>query len=214
MNALLEMLADQLGGTATQRISGQLGTDPQTTARAVAVALPVLIGALGRNASEPQGAQALMGAIDHDHDGSILDQPVGHPQADKGAAILQHVLGGRQQAVAEGVSKASGMDLQKVMPLLIILAPLVLGVLGRLRQQGVLAPKGGAGELASVLGRGDPELDRQIPPHPGRGAGLTGILDADNDGEIADDIARLGSSILAGRGGLGGLLGGLMGGRG
>lgn len=214
MNPLLGVLATQLGGSTTQQISQQLGTDPQTTAKAVAVALPVLMGALGRNASYPAGAQALLGAIDKDHDGSILDRAAGHPQMDKGSAILQHMLGGRQQAVAEGVSKASGLDMQQVLPLLIMLAPLVMGVLGRLRQQGDLAAKGGAGELASVLDHGDPELDRQIPPHPGRAGGLTGILDADSDGEIADDIARLGSSVLAGRGGLGGLLGGLMGGRG
>lgn len=207
MNPLLQMLADQLGSTATTRISERVGSDPQTTARAVAVALPVLVGALGRNASDPGQAKALMGAIDQDHDGSILDQPGAHPQADQGAAILRHVLGDRQQAVADGVSRASGLDSQQALPLLTALAPLMMGVLGRLRRDGVLAPKGGAGELASVLGRGDAELDHHVPPRPGKAAGLTGILDADEDGQIADDIARLGAAVLGGRGNLGSLLG-------
>lgn len=214
MNPLLGLLASRLGGNAVQQISRRLGTDPETTARAVAVALPVLMGALTRNTRQPQGAQALMGAIDRHHDGSILDQPDGldtHPQAAKGADILQHLLGGRQQAVAQGVSKASGMDLQKAMPLLLMLAPLVMGALGQARRDGTLAPDGGAGELASVLDQRSPELDPQVPPRPGKAAGLAGILDANDDGQIVDDIARLGSSVLGN--GPGGLLGGLLGGR-
>lgn len=214
MNPLIGMLASRLGGNAVQQISNRLGTDPQTTARAVAVALPVLVGALSRNTRQPQGAQALMGAIDRHHDGSIFDQPDGldtHPQAGKGASILQHLLGNRQQAVAEGVSKASGMDMQKAMPLLLMLAPLVMGALGRARKEGALAPDGGAGELASVLDQRSPELDPHVPPRPGKAAGLAGILDANDDGQIVDDIARLGSSVLGG--GPGGLLEGLLGGR-
>ncbi|CAN5755406.1 DUF937 domain-containing protein [soil metagenome] len=215
MNPLIGMLADRLGGNVVQQISARLRTDPRTTARAVAVALPVLVGALSRNTRQPQGAQALMGAIDQHHDGSILDQPDGldvHPQAGKGASILRHLLGDRQQAVAEGVSNASGLDMQKAMPLLLMLAPLVMGALGQARKEGVLASKGGAGELASVLDQRSPELDPLVPPRPGKGAGLAGILDANDDGQIADDIARLGSSVLGG-GGLSGLFGALLGGR-
>lgn len=37
-------------------------------------------------------------------------------------------------------------------------------------------------------------MERQVP---GTG-GLAGMLDSNNDGEIADDIARMGSSVLGG----------------
>ena len=48
--ALLDMLQQRLGGTAVQQISQQLGTDHGTTETAIQAALPMLVGALARNA--------------------------------------------------------------------------------------------------------------------------------------------------------------------
>ena len=48
--SLLDMLQQRLGGDAVSQISQQLGTDPGTTQTAIAAALPMLVGALARNA--------------------------------------------------------------------------------------------------------------------------------------------------------------------
>ncbi|KAB8318362.1 DUF937 domain-containing protein, partial [Tolypothrix campylonemoides VB511288] len=67
---LTDDLMRQLQGAPLQQIAGRLGLDPQQAERAVAGALPALMGALGRNAGQPQGADALFGALQRDHAGS------------------------------------------------------------------------------------------------------------------------------------------------
>ena len=77
MAALLSTdLASQLQGAPTQQIAQQLGIDPAQASSAITAALPLLLGALGRNASQQQGAQSLYNALQNDHSGpdnSVLD---------------------------------------------------------------------------------------------------------------------------------------------
>lgn len=56
-------------GQGLQQVSQQLGLDSSQTAQAVGSALPLLLGAMGQNASEPQGAQSLLNALQRDHSG-------------------------------------------------------------------------------------------------------------------------------------------------
>ena len=71
MASLLDGLMQQLGGDTRRQLSQQLGADESTTTPAVGAALPVLVGALAKNASSTDGAAALAGALDKDHDGSV-----------------------------------------------------------------------------------------------------------------------------------------------
>ena len=57
MPNLTDELYSQLQGAPLQRISQQLGVEPQQADQAVSAALPMLLGALGRNASQSDGAQ-------------------------------------------------------------------------------------------------------------------------------------------------------------
>jgi len=205
--AILDMLEQQLRGDTLMQISRQLGTDEGTTANAVAVALPLLLGGLSKNASTQQGAASLDAALTRDHDGSLLDSPqraLADPMALNAGGILGHIFGRRQAPVEQGVAKATGLDSQRVGKLLMILAPLVMAALARVR-----STQGAAGASAgSVLQREQSNIERQVP---GLG-GLASILDRDGDGEIADDIANLAAGRLGGLGGAGGGLGNILGG--
>src|SRR5690606_21082535 len=64
---LARELFAQLQGAPMQQIARQLGTDQDQAGNAVATALPLLLGALGRNSAQPQGAEALFGALQRDH---------------------------------------------------------------------------------------------------------------------------------------------------
>ena len=71
MNAsLIDDLLGQLQGAPSEHIAQQLGTDPQTAQDAIAAALPMIVGAMGRNAQQPGGADALFGALQRDHSGA------------------------------------------------------------------------------------------------------------------------------------------------
>lgn len=73
MASLLDGLMQQLGSDTIAKLGQQLGADSATTQQAVGAALPAILGALAKNAQSPDGAAALAGALEKDHDGSVLD---------------------------------------------------------------------------------------------------------------------------------------------
>lgn len=187
--SMLDMLQERLGGDAVRQISQRLGTDPGTTQSAIAAALPMLVGGLARNAQDPAQAGSLANALQRDHDGSILDNVAGYlggsqPGAD-GAGILGHIFGGRTGVVEQGVSQASGLEPGKTSMLLSMLAPLVMGALGRSARERGVDPGG----LASMLG-GERERAAQQAPGGLRGM-LSSFLDKDHDGSVVDDIGGM-----------------------
>ena len=207
MSSILDLLGSQLGSAEMKQLAAQIDAPHQQTASAVQAALPMLLGALQRNASTPGGADSLLSALDRNHDGSVLDDVAGFfGQAATGSDLqsLDHIFGGRKAPVADAVSRASGLGAGQVTQLLAQLAPLVLGALGRMRKtQGV-----DAGGLGDLLGGAMSQLHAS---NTGLGGLLGGLLDADGDGSIADHLLQKGLGGGSG-GGLGGLLGGLLGG--
>ncbi len=153
----------------------------------------VLGGLLGRK-SRGGALGGLLGGDSGGGFGGLLGQAAGavlggsSSKASNGAGILKHVLGGRQGAVENAVGKASGMDAAQVGKLLMLLAPMVMGALGKVKKERNLD----AGALAGLLGQEKEELTSQAP---GVG-GLMGLLDSDGDGSITDDLASIGSSLL------------------
>ena len=90
MAPLTDDLFSQLQGAPMQRISQQLGVEPEQASDAVGAALPLLLGTLGRNASKPEGAHSLFGALNRDHGGTDL------------GSVLGAVLGGGQSGTSAG----------------------------------------------------------------------------------------------------------------
>ena len=194
MSSLLEMLTQQLGGGATQQISRQIGADEQGTSKAMAAALPLLLGALTRNASQGAGAESLHRALANDHDGSILDDIggfLGQAQAGPGDGILKHALGGKRQVVERQLGASSGLDAASLAKLLPILAPIVMGALGKAQRSNNLDAQG----LAGLLGG---ETETMQSQHPNTMGFLGQILDADGDGDVdVSDIAGQGLGFLS-----------------
>ena len=195
MADLMQMLSSQVLGSGTvDALSDRLGEDRDSTARALSGAVPVLLGGLARNASTSGEAASLASALDRDHDGSVLDDVAGFlrgADASQGEGILRHVLGDRRPAVEQSISRSSGMDIAKVGQLLAMVAPLVLGLLGRQkRSQGL-----DIGGLASMLGGARQEMEQR---QPGTASMLGSLLDRDGDGSAADDVADIGGRLLGG----------------
>lgn len=164
-------------------------------------------------------AQALANALDRDHDGTLLDNvteavdvlsQVGafgkgrkadggfggalsavsslfggatSRKAVDGAGILGHVLGDRRTAVVKGVSAVTGLDNGQVDQLLKLLAPIVMSALARVKSERNLDASGLARllqEERSTIESNTPDADQ---------GSLLRVLDADQDGSIADDVA-------------------------
>lgn len=213
MNApasLTDELLSQLQGAPLQQIASQLGTNPSQAQSAVAAALPMLLGALGRNAAQPQGAADLFGALQRDHVGraagggglgdllgSVLGGMGGSGGggaggAADGASILGHIFGGNQQRAEAGLGQATGLG-ANAGQLLQILAPIVMAFLAQRAQAGGMD----AGSLGAVLGREHAQVRQQ----GGVGGDLLGsLLDQDGDGQVGlGDLIKIGGGLLGGR---------------
>jgi len=188
---IFDLLAQTIGGDTIKQISREIGADEKKTEQASSAALPLLLGALTKNSGQLSGAESLFNALEKDHDGSVLDDIGGllsNPSAGNGSGILKHMLGGRQQRVESSLSSSTGLDPAAIGKLLQILAPLVMGALGQARKKQALDPSG----LSSMLNGEMRNVEKQGIPTQG----LLSLLDTDNDGDISDDIAKIGGGLL------------------
>jgi hypothetical protein len=149
---------EQVLDREADQIAARIGADPAQTRQAISVALPTLLAGLQREAVPGSGLQQ---AIQQDHDGSILDDIAGYlggtanlgPRTTNGAGILGHVFGEQQPQIHQALSTKSGLDIGAIAQLLPLLAPIVMGMLGRqARNEAPGAGSGGLGDLGGILG--------------------------------------------------------------
>lgn len=207
MSGILDVLNSDLGKTIISGVSNQTNQPQSKTQDVLTMALPVLMAAMKRNASSPQGAENLLGAINNKHDGSILNNlgglfsgGVDGDVINDGSKILGHVLGNKQSNVEMALSQKSGVDANTVSQILKMAAPILLGILGnQAKKENVNSANGLENLLGGMLGGSSANNEQSF---------LESILDADGDGSVVDDVAGM---VLGGnkkKGGLGGLLGG------
>jgi hypothetical protein len=132
MASLLDMVQQHLGPTEINQISQQLGVDPGQAQSAVSAALPMIVGGMASNASQPGAADAIHQSL-ASHSGVLgnLGGLLGAGGPADGGGLLGRILGQHQAPVQQGVAKASGLDPEKAGKLLLMLAPIVMGVLAR-----------------------------------------------------------------------------------
>jgi len=190
MDGLLQTLVPLLSGDTLSGISEQLGVDKNKTQLAITLALPLLIGALNRNASTSDGAEALTGALKHDHDGSILEDLQGNlskkETVEDGSAILGHIFGDKRGGFEQNISSSSGLNAETTAQLVSMLAPVVLGVLGQMQHKQSMEPQ----DVAGVLQNERQTAESAVP-------GMASFLDMNGDGDVTEEVIALGANLLS-----------------
>jgi hypothetical protein len=204
MLSLQDLLGSQQGSEAMEQITNTVGAEPSMVNSAISAALPAILGGLANNAATPEGANSLDSALEEDHAGGgilgnlgglagmIFGQPrAAEPpptQANAGG-ILSHIFGDSQGAVAQDVSQKSGLGMGQVAQILMMLAPIVMGYLGKQKQEQNVGADGLGGLLGGLLGQG------------GGGAMdvASSVLDRNHDGSAMDDIASMAFQYMANR---------------
>ena len=197
---LIELVQDQLSDQLMDTLSQQIGGTREQTQTAASGAISTIVAAISKNAQRPGGVDALVSAVDRDHDGSILDDALGflmgsrqptNTRMTNGAGILKHVLGGRQEGAADIIGQMAGLDKNKTGQLMTTLAPLIMGAIGKARNQQGLNTQG-VGELLSRTVQSQTNQRQEM--------GLIGkLLDQDGDGSVMDDLANMGMKALFSR---------------
>jgi hypothetical protein len=161
MSDLVDTILAHLGDPQIAQIAAQLGTTPEQARDAINHALPLIVGGMARNASTPQGADALHNALG-DHAGQDISAILGNVLGGGGGsgiggAILGHIFGGNQGAANQGLGHVTGLGEQGAGQLMAVLAPIVMGILAnRTVAQGM-----GPGGLGGMLGQQSQQMQQQ-----------------------------------------------------
>ncbi|MDX1406820.1 MAG: DUF937 domain-containing protein [Saprospiraceae bacterium] len=194
---LIELVQDHLSDQLLDNLGQQIGGDREKTEAATAGAVSTIVAALSKNAQRPGGLDALVSALDRDHDGSVLDDALGflsgqrqpaNTRMTNGAGILKHVLGNRKNNAAKMIGRMSGLEKDKSAQLMAQLAPLIMGALGKARHQQGLGVDD-IGQLLSNTVKSETNKRQEMGL-------LTRFLDQDGDGSVMDDLANMGIKAL------------------
>jgi len=198
---LRDLFQGQLNDLLVDQMANQFGIQDRNQAEnAVEGGFTTLLNAIARNVASPSGASGLAGALDRDHDGSIIDDIAGFLSGSRqpentsmlnGAGILKHLLGGSQNQVVDMLGKATGLHKSQAGQMLMSLAPVVMGMLGRQKRVNNLNES----SLADLITRGTQNFNRQSPTNTSI---ITKILDRDGDGSAMDEIMSMGAKALFG----------------
>lgn len=199
MADLMDLLKGQMTNQVIDALSNQVGIgDKQQTATATNAIFSFLTNALAKNTNSGNGAGLLAGALDRDHDGSVLDDITGFlmnsavrsDNASNGVGILGHLLGSNQNIAVDAIMRMTGLDQNKTASLMVKLAPVVMGVLGREKKQQHLSQN----QLSDYISRSAKNAE---PPRQASSL-ITRILDSDGDGSMYDELAGMGLKALGG----------------
>lgn len=186
------LLSSLMGDNVVDGIANKLQLEKGTAKSALSAAIPALLKKITNNTSTSEGENALRNALESKHDGSILDNLSSYmknPDLTDGGKILGHVLGNDSSAVTQRITQKSGVSSDSANSLLKMVAPMVMGFLGKQNQSsstgiGSLL-QGAMGQLGAM--GSDKDDDQSV---------LEKLLDRDNDGSVVDDITKMGGDLL------------------
>lgn len=178
-----------LGGQNTQLIS-QLarnsGIDETDIKNVVNQLLPAVSRGINSNVADSEGLGGLMNALSSGNHQRYLEHPetlAEETAVEDGNAILGHVFGNKEVSrnVAGHAAQKTGVDNGIVEKLLPLVASAVMGALSKETTNS--SALGGIGNLdISNLSGNDSNVASQL---------ISSFLDADNDGDVTDDLLNL-----------------------
>jgi outer membrane protein OmpA-like peptidoglycan-associated protein len=135
---LINMLQGEFSDDVVGRIASFVGESPANTKSALGNAGPAILGMLAQRSQTPEGAADVFGMLQRGgFDGASVSSFV-RPGSGvlvetlkAGSALLPTLFGGRRSSVTDWVASSSGVSTQSAGSLLGVIAPLVLGLVGR-----------------------------------------------------------------------------------
>lgn len=218
---LIELITGNAGNQVASQAENKFGISKNQIIALLAVAAPLVISYLRKKSQEdPNEAEALNNALDKDHDGSILDNPAQvESRLQEGGSILDHIFGGQKAQVENQLSQNTGISMDKIGPVLAMLAPLIMGYIGKEKQSNGVNSGGGLGDLLGGILGGAQNQAQAEPSNPLNDI-LGSVLGGGSQQSSGNPLNDILGSVLGGgqqqqqqQGGLGGLLGSILGGK-
>lgn len=214
--SLIDLLTGNTSNQIAEKAENKFGISKNQIIALLAVAAPLVISYLRNKSQDEKEAEALNNALEKDHDGSILnDASQAEARQAEGNSILNHIFGSDKQNVENRLSQNTGISIDKIGPILAMLAPVIMGYIGKEKHQSNVGAGGLGDLLGGILGNASSQAqDQQSNP-------LNDILgnvlgSGQSSGNPLNDI--LGNVLGSGNpqqkqqgGGLGDILGNILG---
>ena len=217
---LIDLITGNAGTQVASQAENKFGISKNQVIALMAVAAPLVISYLRKKSQDdPNEAEALNNALDKDHDGSILDDPSQvEARQQEGGSILDHIFGGQKSQVENQLSQNTGISMDKIGPILAMIAPLIMGFIGKEKQSSGINSGGGLGDLlAGILGGAHNQAQNE-PANPLNDI-LGSVLGGGSSQSTGNPLNDILGGVLGGggekqqqQGGLGGILGSILGG--
>lgn len=192
MNNLVNEILNQFDDKAVSEIGQKAGVSSTEVQSALGSIVPMILGSVNQKAtsnSNPFDLGSLIGMLDGDKDGSVLDNIAGFVTGGSSSKfdILGQLFGGKQNLLASALGQKSGMNSSTMASILQFAAPVILSYLGRKKKN-----EGETNLLEQMMGFQN-EVKTKAPESD---SFLERLIDQDGDGDSSDDLLRMGTSIL------------------
>lgn len=215
--SLIDLLTGNTGNQVAERAESKFGISRNQIIALLAVAAPLIISYLRKKSQDAHEAESLNAALDKDHDGSILnDVDQAEARQSEGNSILNHIFGGEKHNVENQLSQKTGISIDKIGPVLSMLAPIIMGYIGKEKHSNNVGAGGLGGLLDGILGNAsDQAASQQSNP---LNDVIGSILGNGNSGSSSNPLSDIIGSVLGKKDdqnknndGLGSILGNLFG---
>jgi outer membrane protein OmpA-like peptidoglycan-associated protein len=202
MPNLIQTVSDSLPPDLITKAAGMLGETPTATRQGLAAAAPALLAGALQRGSTSSGANQLLDLVKlatangnpMDQIGAILsDQNARSAYLSQGQSLANSLLGGNSGNVVSALNASSHVSRGTATNMLAMLAPLVLGILGR-----ASGPNPTATGLQSVLTTERNGIVRALPAGLGSLFGLTSAAPAAAAASAAAKVAPPARSMWRG----------------
>ncbi len=188
--SLRDILTGLAGGKIADEASKKTGLQKNQIIALLAVAAPLMISALRRNAERNSVEAEDINVALNKHTGEVLNNPEKIDSKD-GSSILDHIFGHQKPQVEDQIARRTGLDAGKVSAALAALAPVVMGYLGQQKQQHNLTGSGISNFLGNILNNTQTHYQAQGVQNNSLVTLATEFLDKDNDGSMIDDFFNI-----------------------
>ncbi|MCK5128734.1 MAG: DUF937 domain-containing protein [Clostridiales bacterium] len=186
---LLKGILDQvMSGGNVNKLAEKLNMDKGAVGKAVEAGLPAILEGLNQNSNNKEGALSLDKALGK-HNGSILDDiksgDFSNIDLGDGKKIIGHIFGDNTDAVTQQLGKKAGISSKQSGNLLSALGPIIMGFLGKQKEDNNLNASGISGLTSTLMqsftGGGASDLIGMV----------TGLLGGGNSGDSGGGLGGL-----------------------
>lgn len=165
---ILELVKGQLGSAAIGKVAEMLGEGSDKTSSALDAAIPSILGGIIGKGSSKEGASGIMDFLTEKKiDGGMFDNVMGllgdggktKTLMNLGSMALPFILGGKKAGFMNLISKVTGFGSGASGSLMSLVAPMVLGMIGKQVKKGGL----NAGGLMDLLSGQKDHVAKAMP---------------------------------------------------